>query len=233
MKKILSSICLSFLLCTSLSAQSYPDSELRKTLFKHIEGGQHLSKYYDQLELETISCKELNIPLAAVSKCYLTQDIVTIGNKDTFTLSLSTINNKINSIHLIQDYSTYPAHKSFWNKLYRSGLKSYAIFNKNITFPASATLMDKNLFKYKHNIELVLLNKKEEVKLTSLFVQTSLKGKIDLKKTLRKEVRKIKRTYEVSEIYEPNSQAWSLKVDIKNPLNELLLFQEYKGKFEK
>lgn len=213
-----------------LSINTFANSNL----YKNFKAGEEISKYMSSNDLKNneISCDTIALPLSTISKCYTISEKESLAGIKDFELIISTINNKINSIHLFKNENDSSLSRNiiFWNTLFESGLKGYSSYNLIENLPMKVILSNKIDFinKQYSNYEIAY-NSKNSFTMASVLIETTLKigEEFDLIKVLSTEPKKLIRTIEILDDYDAETAKWSYRIDIVNLNIQNNLQQEY------
>lgn len=222
-------------LLTSLLALSFLNSAEKETtpdrnLYKNFKAGDDASNYRSLFkDKEVIDCKSIGVAVGDIAKCTIVSENETLGIEKDFTMVIATIENRINSIHLIKTEQTGNINASFWNSLFKSNLKPYNTFNVAEGFVKDIKFVDHtNLVKNKIELEQKLLLKKETFSLDTLFVETKKEEtSLDFIKTMKTDPQQIIRMVEVIESFDNEDSTWTIRLDFINPMYQAGLQKLY------
>jgi hypothetical protein len=223
MKKIFSSI---LVLSSLLLAQDnlYKDYKAGDSVYKHIKN--------NEIEDRVIDCRELNIPLLELSKCYFIKDNENIGEEKEFTVFMSTINDKINTIHLLKVDQKSPLFSNvrFWNVMFNSNLKGYSSFNNlKEEFPNTSILQNNLDFKKEqHKIYNNAISLKESFTIDNVLLETKYNFGDNINFTNSIKDESLIRLVEILDSYDSIDNVWHYRIDITNIPNQLKLMKEFK-----
>lgn len=225
-KKIILAGLVSLTLLNAAENENTPS----RNLYKNFKAGDDVNNYISLFkDKEEISCKQVGVAVGDIAKCTIVSENETLGIEKDFTMIISTIENRINSIHLIKTELTGNINPSFWHSLFKSNLKPYNTFNVADGFVKDIKFVDyTNLVKNKIQLEQKLLLKKETFSLDTLFVETKKEEtSLDFIKTMRTDPQQIIRMVEVIESFDTEDSTWTIRLDFINPMYQTALQKLY------
>lgn len=203
-------------------------------LYKDLLAGEKVSKYPTYFKnSEPINCKEIGVPVGDIAKCLIVSDNESLGTESGFSMVIATIDEKINSVHLVKTDEPSSLTPNFWSTLFKSDFKLYATFNPLEGLPVEATLKNNNDFLMsKISLENKLMLEQKSFLIDTVLFDTPLKigENINFVKTLKTKPENITRMVEVIESFDNESQTWLYRVDFTNPLYQAALQELYKKK---
>lgn len=224
-KLILGSLGLILLASTNLMSADFD-----KSLYKKIKAGDPLTKYTKITPEMEFDCKIIAIPLADMSKCYLISETESIGTEKDFNLIVSTISDKINTVHLMKSEQNSSLPSTFWNIMFNSGLKAYSSFSTNERMPMKENLKtEMDFFSAKSALESKLLLSQENFILDSVLFETPMKTgeEFDFMKVIETKPKDLIRIVEILESYNVETEQWGYRIDITNFINQAILQKEF------
>lgn len=223
------------MLLTSLLALSFLNAAEKditpdRNLYKNFKAGDDVNNYRSLFkDKEEIDCKSIGVAVGDIAKCTIVSENETLGIEKDFTMVISTIENRINSIHLIKTEQSGNLNPVLWNTLLKSNLKAYNSFNVAEGFVKDNKFVDNsNLVKNKLELEQKLLLKKETFSIDTLFVETKKEtNNLDFLKTMKTDPEQIIRMVEVIETFDNETSSWTIKIDFINPIYQAALQKLY------
>lgn len=224
MKKI-SLILLGLLATLNLNAAS-------NELYKDIKAGDNLSKH---LDLKTnpkaqVDCKLINVPLLAISECFIVSINENFSGENNFLLAVSTINKKINTAHLLKVKQQGPLESNllFWQNLFDNGLKGYDVFDTERQVSLKKELKNMTDFQKLQISEYhIASNKNKNFIIDNVLFDTKEVGEFDFAYILKNEPTKLVRSFELLDAYDSVTNTWTYRIDITNFNIQKVLQDEY------
>lgn len=203
------------------------------TLFKEYKAGENISTYIkpEYISNNLIDCSKLNIPFSEISKCYFIRDDYKIGEEEYFNVVLVTMKDKLYSIIFFKTDNKYKLSDSVFIELFSKNVKSYKIYSSDNTDLSVASLTEKYIFDY---VRLETFEKLEKERnsfsVESILIDSNFDNFefIELFEIIKKEPYKIDRIINVTDNYNINSNSWSFKIQITNPMEQMNLIKEIK-----
>lgn len=216
----------------ALTCLNAADKEISadRNLYKNFKIGEPVEKYKDLFkDKEIIDCKSIGVPVGNIAKCTIVSDNETLGIEKDFIMVIATIENRINSVHLLKTEEESNLSANLWTSLFKSNLKAYKTFNVAEGFLKDTQFVDLNtLIKHKIELEQKLLLKSETFSIDTLFVETKKDIKsLDFIKTMKSDPDQIIRMVEVVENFDKETSLWTIRLDFINPAYQAALQQLY------
>lgn len=225
-KKMLLTSLFALTLLNAAEKENLPE----RNLYKEFKAGDDASNYRSLFkDKEVIDCKSIGLAVGDIAKCTIVSENETLGIEKDFIMIISTIENKINSVHLLKTEQEGNLSPTFWNSLYKSKLKAYNTFNIGEGFLKDTKLVDQStLIKNKLELEQKLLIKKDSFSVDTLFLETKSETKnLDFIKTIKTNPEQIIRMVEVVESFDDESASWTIRIDFINPIYQAVLQNLY------
>lgn len=211
-------------------------NDIDRSLYKDFKAGDLLDNKY-KIEENEIECANIGIALSNISKCYYISENESISTDEDYGLIVSTINDRVNGVHLIKFDQTSSMDINIFNVLYKNNLKSFGSFKAGSNDMLNDTKIltkEELVIKRLNNINEESL-KDKNFSIDTVFIEfNSEKYKegelLNYFNVLKNKPLDVKRIVEIIEMYDNENKTWSYRIDFVNYIVQAILQNDYKLK---